>query len=46
MTEKLWPLLLEMVINDQIRPLHGDYIADVCMAEWIPDIKRKLESFV
>lgn len=46
MTEKLWPLLLELVINDQIRPLHGDYIADVCMAEWIPDIKRKLESFV
>ncbi len=46
MTEKLWPLLLEMVVNDQIRPLHGDYIADVCMAEWIPDIKRKLESFV
>jgi hypothetical protein len=46
MNEKLWPLLLEMIINDQIRPLHGDYIADVCMAEWIPDIKRKLESFV
>jgi hypothetical protein len=46
MTEKLWLLLLELVINDQIRPLHGDYIADVCMAEWVPDIKRKLESFV
>jgi len=46
MTEKLWLLLLELVINDQIRPLHGDYIADVCMAEWMPDIKRKLESFV
>ena len=46
MTEKLWLLLLELVINDQIRPLHGDYIADVCMVEWMPDIKRKLESFV
>lgn len=46
MTEDLWPLLLEMIINDQIRPLHGDYVADVCEAEWIPDINHKLESFV
>jgi len=46
MTEDLWLLLVGMVINEQIRPLHGDYIADVCEAEWIPDIKRKLEAFV
>ena len=46
MTEDLWPLLVEMIIRDQIRPLHGDYVADVCEAEWIPDIKHKLESFV
>jgi hypothetical protein len=46
MTEDLWPLLVEMIIRDQIRPLHGDYVADICEAEWIPDIKRKLESFV
>ncbi|MDW7732065.1 MAG: hypothetical protein SCH66_06515 [Methanolobus sp.] len=46
MTEDLWPLLLEMIIRDQIRPLHGDYVADMCEAEWIPDIKHKLESFV
>nr|WP_245250148.1 hypothetical protein [Methanolobus bombayensis] len=46
MTEDLWPLLVEMIIRDQIRPLHGDYVADVCEAEWIPDIQHKLESFV
>ncbi|WP_407356219.1 hypothetical protein [Methanolobus sp. WCC5] len=46
MTEDLWPLLVEMIIRDQIRPLHGDYVADICEAEWIPDIKHKLESFV
>jgi hypothetical protein len=46
MTEDLWPLLVEMIIRDQIRPLHGDYVADMCEAEWIPDIKHKLESFV
>jgi hypothetical protein len=46
MTEDLWPLLVEMIINDQIRPLHGDYVAEICEAEWIPDIKHKLESFV
>lgn len=46
MTEDLWPLLVEMIINDQIRPLHGDYVADICEAEWIPDINHKLESFV
>ncbi len=46
MTEDLWPMLVEMIIRDQIRPLHGDYVADVCEAEWIPDIKHKLESFV
>ena len=46
MTEDLWMMLVELVINEQIRPLHGEYIADMCMAEWVPDIKRKLESFV
>ncbi len=46
MTEDLWPLLVEMIIKDQIRPIHGDYVADICEAEWIPDIKHKLESFV
>ncbi|WP_235856308.1 hypothetical protein [Methanolobus halotolerans] len=46
MTKDLWPLLVEMIIRDQIRPLHGDYVADMCEAEWMPDIKHKLESFV
>ncbi|ADI73616.1 hypothetical protein Metev_0715 [Methanohalobium evestigatum Z-7303] len=46
MTENEWILLVEMVIEDQIRPLHGDYVADMCKNEWLPDIKRKLEAFV
>ena len=46
MTEDLWLMLIEMIINEQIRPLHGEYIADMCEAEWIPDIKHKLESFM
>lgn len=46
MTEDMWILLVEMIIDKQIRPLHGDYVADMCQAEWIPDIKRKLEAFV
>ncbi|MHC1576725.1 MAG: roadblock/LC7 domain-containing protein [Methanosarcinaceae archaeon] len=46
MTESEWILLVELIIQDQIRPLHGDYIADICEYEWIPDIKHKLESFI
>ncbi|AEH60436.1 hypothetical protein Mzhil_0569 [Methanosalsum zhilinae DSM 4017] len=46
MTEDLWIMLVEMIINQQIRPLHGDYIADICETEWIPDIRHKLEAFM
>jgi len=46
MNEDLWIMLLDLVINEQIRPIHGDYVADLCESDWIPDIKRKLEAFV
>lgn len=46
MTENEWILLVDMVIEDQVRPLHGDYVADMCKNDWLPDIKRKLEAFV
>ncbi|MCK5659713.1 MAG: hypothetical protein KAH86_00005 [Methanosarcinales archaeon] len=46
MTSEEWMMLVERAIEDQIRPLHGDYIAEMCRIEWIPEIEKKLEAFM
>lgn len=46
MTSEEWKMLVEMVIEDQIKPLHGEYIAEMCRIEWIPAVAKKLEAFM
>jgi len=46
MTSEEWMMLVERAIEDQIRPLHGEYIAEMCRIEWIPEIEKKLEAFM
>lgn len=46
MTDDLWVTFLEGVINNHVRRLRGDIIADECYKSWIPEIQQKLKSFV
>jgi hypothetical protein len=46
MNKKLWMQFLELVITNHIRPSTSDLIAEECRKTWIPEIQRKLKSFI
>jgi hypothetical protein len=46
MSKEQWMSFLNMVINQHIRKLRGDLVADECAKTWIPELERKLKSFV
>ncbi|MEW5937634.1 MAG: hypothetical protein AB1665_07440 [Candidatus Thermoplasmatota archaeon] len=46
MTRELWMRFLEMVINQHVRGLRGDMVADECMRTWGPELERKLKTFM
>lgn len=46
MTDRLWTMFMEKVIENHIRKLRGDTLADECINTWIPELDRKLRSFV
>jgi hypothetical protein len=46
MNNRLWMQFLELVINNHIQPSTSDLIAEECRKTWIPEIERKLKSFV
>lgn len=46
MNNRLWMDFLEKVINNHIRPVTSDLVAEECRKTWIPEIERKLKSFV
>jgi hypothetical protein len=46
MKEKQWLVFIESVINNQIQKTSGEIVADECRKTWIPEIERKLKSFV
>jgi len=46
MTDRLWGMFMEKVIENHIRKLRGDILADECIRTWIPELERKLRSFV
>jgi hypothetical protein len=46
MTSEQWMSFLNMAINQHIRKLRGDLVADECAKTWIPELERKLKSFV
>jgi predicted regulator of Ras-like GTPase activity (Roadblock/LC7/MglB family) len=41
-----WLTFLEKVINNHLRPICGDVVADECIRMWLPEIERKIKSFV
>lgn len=46
MKEKDWLRFVEMVIDRHIKERSGDIVADECKRTWIPEVERKLKSFV
>lgn len=46
MNSRLWMQFLELVINNHIQPATSDLVAEECRKTWIPEIERKLKSFV
>ena len=46
MNNRLWMQFLEIVINHHIQPSTSDLVAEECRKTWIPEIERKLKSFV
>ena len=46
MNDKQWKAFTEMAINNHIRKSAGDMVADDCLKTWVPEVERKLRSFV
>lgn len=46
MNDNLWITFIDKVISDHIGKLRGDIVADECRKAWVPEVERKLKSFV
>ncbi|MDO9538341.1 MAG: hypothetical protein Q7J68_08505 [Thermoplasmata archaeon] len=46
MKEKDWLKFVELVIESHIKARSGDIVADECRRTWVPEVERKLKSFV
>jgi hypothetical protein len=46
MSSDQWMTFTEKVINNHIRNISGDVVADECLRMWLPEIQRKIKSFV
>ena len=46
MKEKDWLRFVELVIDNHVKQRSGDIVADECRKTWIPEVERKLKSFV
>ncbi len=46
MNDKQWRMFIEKVIKERITELRGDIVAQECMKTWVPEMEKKLKSFV
>ncbi|MEM2899167.1 MAG: hypothetical protein QXT63_00090 [Thermoplasmata archaeon] len=46
MTAQLWMVFAERIIKEHVKRAAGEVMADECMRTWIPEIEKKLKSFV
>ncbi len=46
MKEKDWLKFVERIIDAHIKTRSGDIVADECRKTWVPEVERKLKSFV
>jgi hypothetical protein len=46
MDDKQWRKFIEKVIEERISEMRGDLVADECRKTWVPEMEKKLKSFV
>ncbi|MEE9151866.1 MAG: hypothetical protein V3U20_08565 [Thermoplasmata archaeon] len=46
MNDKQWRMFIDKVINERITEIRGDIVAGECMKTWVPEMEKKLKSFV
>lgn len=46
MNDNQWRMFIEKVIKERISELRGDIVAQECLKTWVPEMERKLKSFV
>ncbi len=46
MTDQLWRIFLEKVIQNHVKKISGEIMADECYRTWMPELEKKLKSFV
>lgn len=46
MNDKQWRMFIDKVIKERITELRGDIVAQECMETWVPEMEKKLKSFV
>jgi hypothetical protein len=46
MKDSDWLKFVERVIDHHIKARSGDIVADKCRKTWVPEVERKLKSFV
>ena len=46
MKDKQWISFTEKIIQNHIRNVSGDIVADDCLKTWLPEIESKIKSFV
>jgi len=46
MKEKDWLKFVERIVDAHIKTRSGDIVADECRKTWVPEVERKLKSFV
>lgn|GEM_PF-507872 len=46
MTPQLWMVFIERIIKEHVKRAAGEVVADECLRSWIPEIEKKLKSFV
>ena len=46
MNDNQWRMFIEKVIKERISELRGDIVAEECYKTWVPEMEKKLKSFV
>ena len=46
MTDQLWRIFLEKIIRTHIKNISGEIMSDECYRTWMPELDKKLRSFV
>ncbi|UCE38448.1 MAG: hypothetical protein JSW00_04255 [Thermoplasmata archaeon] len=46
MNDNQWRMFIDKVIKERISEMRGDIVAEECLKTWVPEMEKKLKSFV